>query len=169
MRMKTFKITILTAVLLLPASSSSYSQFYWTIDATFWGDAKGSATVHIHCNDGTGMVSVSSKRGSYDNIPIDASGDDKSVTMSGSGIYGRVSYSGVAKGKKDGDQYRGTWNVKLVREPDGKTRTYSGKWQGTANYSDICKYCRQLESKKGTAITFFSNHRTSTSGCTHIF
>jgi hypothetical protein len=59
--------------------------------------------------------------------------------MSGSGIYGRVSYSGVAKGKKDGDRYSGSWNVKLVRETDGKTRTYSGKWQGTGNYSDICK------------------------------
>jgi hypothetical protein len=85
------------------------------------------------------MVSVSSNHGSYDNIFIDASGDEKIVTMSGSGIYGRVSYSGVAKGKKDGDQYSGTWNVKLVRETDGKTRTYSGKWKGTGNHSDICK------------------------------
>ena len=139
MSVKTLKITILTTVLLLCTVSSSYSQCYWTIDATFWGDAKGSATVLIHCSDGTGMVSVSSNHGSYDNIPIDASGNDKSVTMNGAGIYGRVSYSGVAKGKKDGDQYSGTWNVKLVRETDGKTRTYSGKWQGTGNYSDICK------------------------------
>ena len=139
MSVKTLKITILTTVLLLCTVSSSYSQCYWTIDATFWGDAKGSATVLIHCSDGTGMESVSSNHGSYDNIPIDASGDEKSVTMSGSGIYGRVSYSGVAKGKEDGDQYSGTWNVKLVRETDGKTRTYSGKWQGTGNYSDICK------------------------------
>jgi hypothetical protein len=109
------------------------------MDATFWGDAKGSATVLIHCNDGTGMVSVSSNRGSHNNIPIDASGDDKSVIISGSGIYGRVSYSGVAKGKRDGYQYRGTWKVKFVRETDGTTRTYSSKWQGTGNYSDICK------------------------------
>jgi hypothetical protein len=139
MRLKTFKITVLIVVLLLSESTFSYSQCYWTIDANFWGDAKGSATVRIHCSDGTGMVSVSSNRGSYDNIPIDASGDDKSVIMSGSGIYGIVSYSGVAKGKKDDDRYSGTWKVKLIRETDGKTRTYSGKWQGTGNYSDICK------------------------------
>src|SRR4030043_773581 len=139
MSVKTLKITILTTVLLLCTVSSSYSQCYWTIDASFWGDAKGSATVLIHCSDGTGMVSVSSNHGSYDNIPIDASGDEKSVTMSGSGIYGRVSYSGVAKGKEDGDQYSGTWNVKLIRETDGRKQTYSGKWKGTGNYSDICK------------------------------
>ena len=136
---RTFNIAMLTVILLLLWPSHSHSQCYWTIDATFWGDAKGSATVLIHCNDGTGMVSVSSNHGSYDNIPIDASGDEKSVTMSGSGIYGRVSYSGVAKGKEDGDQYSGTWNVKLIREIDGRTRTYSGKWQGRGNYSDICK------------------------------
>jgi len=135
---RTFNIIMVTVIILLLASSHSHSQCYWTIDATFWGDAKGSATVLIHCNDGTGMVSVSSNRGSYDNIPIDASGDEKSVTMSGSGIYGRVSYSGVAKGKKNNDKYRGSWNVKLL-ETDGRTRTYSGKWQGTGNYSDICK------------------------------
>lgn len=139
MSVKTLKITILTTVLLLRAVSSSYSQCYWTIDATFWGNAKGSAIVLIHCNDGTGMVSVSSNHGSYDSIPIDASGNEKSVTMSGSGIYEGVSYSGVAKGEKDSDQYSGTWKVKLVRETDGRKRTYSGKWQGTGNYSDICK------------------------------
>ena len=136
---RTFNIAMLTVILLLLWPSQSHSQCYWTIDATFWGDAKGSATVLIHCNDGTGMVSVSSNHRSYDNIPIDASVDEKSVTMSGSGIHGRVSYSGVAKGKKYSDQYRGTWNIKLVRETDGRTQTYSGKWQGTGNYSDICK------------------------------
>jgi hypothetical protein len=138
MIIKIFNSIILTAALLLFASTS-HSKCYWTIDATFWGDARGSATILIHCSDGTGMVSVSSNHGSYDKIPIDASGNEKSVTMNGSGIYGRVSYSGVAKGKKDDNQYSGTWNVKLIREIDGRTRTYSGKWQGTGNYSDICK------------------------------
>jgi hypothetical protein len=102
------------------------------------------------------IISVSSNYGSYYNIPIDAYGDEKSVTMSGSGIYGRVSYSGVAKGKKEDDQYSGTWYVTLVREPDGKARTYSGKWKWKGNYTDICKIDtvnKALQSKKGIIIT----------------
>ena len=138
MKVKTVCIIVATAALLLLHFSSSYSQCLWTIDATFWGDAKGSATVHIHCNDGTGVVSVSSNRGSYDNIPIDASGDEKSVTMSGSGSYGYVTYSGVAKGAMKNGMYSGSWKVNLAGS-DGKRRNFSGKWQGTGNYNDICK------------------------------
>lgn len=123
--------------MVLPKQDISYTILHGV--KLFTALENNNATVLIHCNDGTGMVSVSSNHGSYDNIPIDASGNKKSVTMSGSGIYGRVSYSGIAKGKMDSGQYSGTWNVKLVREADGKTRTYSGKWQGTGNYSGICK------------------------------
>ncbi len=115
------------------------SSCFWTIDATFWGDAKGSATVLIHCRDGTGIVSVSSDRGTYYNIPIDASGDEKSVTLSGSGSYGHLSYSGVAKGTKSNNIYSGAWKVKLVGETDGRVRNFSGKWRGTGNYRDMCR------------------------------
>lgn len=138
MKVKTFSgIAIIMVLLLLPCSSS-YSQCLWTIDASFWGDAKGSATVLIHCNDGRGIVSVSSNYGSYDNIPVDASGDEKSVTISGSGSYGYVTYSGVARGVMKNGTYSGSWKVKLAGS-DGKKRDFSGKWEGTGNYNDICK------------------------------
>jgi len=137
-KVKTVSIIVLTAALLLLPFSSSYSQCLWTIDATFWGDAKGSATVLIHCNDGTGIISVSSNHGSYDNIPIDASGDEKSVTMSGSGSYGYVTYSGTAKGAMKNGMYGGSWKVTLVGS-DRMRRNFFGKWQGTGNFNDICK------------------------------
>jgi hypothetical protein len=108
------------------------------MDATFWGDAKGDATVLINCNDKTGIISVASNHGTYTNIPIDAYGDEKGVTMNGVGSYGRVSFSGIAKGKKEGDKYSGTWEVELVRD-EGRARTYSGKWKGKGNYADKCK------------------------------
>jgi hypothetical protein len=133
-----FNIAILAVILLSLWPAHLYSQCDWTIDATFCGDAKGEAAVLIHCSDKTGIISVSSNYGNYYNIPIDAYGDEKSVTMSGEGTYGRVSYSGVAKGKKEGDQYSGIWEVELVRD-DGRSRTYSGKWKGKGNYSDNCR------------------------------
>lgn len=138
MKVKTVcSIAIMALPLLLP-SSYSYSQCFWTIDASFWGDAKGSATVLIHCDDGSGAVSVSSDHGSYGYIPIDASGDGKGVTMSGSGSHGYVSYSGVAKGVMKNGTYSGSWKVELVGR-DGRRRDFSGKWQGTGNYNDICR------------------------------
>lgn len=137
MKINAVYIIALISVILLPFSSS-HAQCFWTIDVTFWGDAKGSATVLIHCHDGTGIVSISSNRGSYGNITIDASGDEKSVTMRGSGSYGYISYRGVAKGDKGNKIYSGSWKVKLMRS-DGKRRDFSGEWQGTGNYKDICK------------------------------
>jgi hypothetical protein len=128
-------------VLSLLPSSFSHAQCLWTIDATFWGDAKGSATVLIHCKDGTGIISVSSNYGSYNNIPIHAFGDEKSVTMSGSGSYGYISYSGVAKGNKNKKINSGSWKVKL-RASDWKSGTFYGKWQGKGNYKDICEIDR---------------------------
>jgi hypothetical protein len=130
-------IAIIAVLLLLPCSSS-HSQCLWTIEVSFWGDAKGSAMVLIHCNDGSGIVSVSTNHGSYDNIPIDASGDEKSVTVSGSGSYGYITYSGIAKGVMKNGTYSGSWKVKLAGS-DGEKRDFSGKWQGTGNYNDICK------------------------------
>jgi hypothetical protein len=65
--------------------------------------------------------------------------DARSIIISGSRIYKDVSYSGAAKGEKNNGNYSGTWNVKLLREIDGGTRTYSGKWRGRGNYSDMCK------------------------------
>jgi hypothetical protein len=135
---KTFSFITLAAALLLLPSASSHALCLWTIDATFSGDATGSATVFIQCKDRTGMISVTSNHGSYHNIPIDASGDEKSVIMSGTGSYGYLSYSGVANGTMKNGRYRGSWKVTLTGS-DGRRRTFSGKWQGTGNYIDICK------------------------------
>jgi hypothetical protein len=138
MKIKKVYIIVVTAVLISSPFSSSYAVCLWKIDATFRGDANGSATALIHCNDGTGAISISSNYGSYNNIPINASGDEKSIIMRGAGSYGYISYSGVAKGNKSKKMYSGSWKVKL-RVSDWERANFSGTRQGEGNYKDMCK------------------------------